>query len=89
VLTDLNILQDEIDTQQDAYYKSNKSKSNQLTSLFYGAAAILRSRQSLNHPTNYQHFTEPEGSLQCSQDPSIAPHLEPGKSSPYHPILFL
>jgi 1,2-phenylacetyl-CoA epoxidase PaaB subunit len=23
VLTDLNILQDEIDTQQDAYYKSN------------------------------------------------------------------
>jgi hypothetical protein len=32
---------------------------------------------------------EPEGSLPCSQEPSTGPYLEQGKSSPYHPILFL
>jgi hypothetical protein len=28
---------------------------------------------------------EPEGSLQCSQEPSTGPHPEPDESSPYHP----
>jgi hypothetical protein len=32
---------------------------------------------------------EPEGSLQCSQEPATAPHPEPDESSPYLPILFL
>jgi hypothetical protein len=30
---------------------------------------------------------EPEGSLPCSQEPSIGPYQEPNQSSPYHPIL--
>jgi hypothetical protein len=31
---------------------------------------------------------EPEGSLQCSQEPSTGPYLKPDESSPYHPILY-
>jgi hypothetical protein len=30
---------------------------------------------------------EPEGSLQCSQEPSTGPCSQPDRSSPYHPIL--
>jgi hypothetical protein len=30
---------------------------------------------------------EPEGSLQCLQEPSTGPYPEPDKSSPYHSIL--
>jgi hypothetical protein len=32
---------------------------------------------------------EPEGSLPCSQKPSIGPSSDPDKSSRYHPILSL
>jgi hypothetical protein len=32
---------------------------------------------------------EPEGSVSCSQEPSIGPYPESDESSPYHPILFL
>jgi hypothetical protein len=32
---------------------------------------------------------EPEGSLPCSQEPSIGPYPEPDQSSPYYPILSL
>jgi hypothetical protein len=35
------------------------------------------------------HFLEPEGSLLCSQEPSIGPYCEPDQSSSYHPMLFL
>jgi hypothetical protein len=31
-------------------------------------------------------FTEPEGSLPCSQEPSTGPYPKPDRSSPYHPI---
>jgi hypothetical protein len=30
---------------------------------------------------------EPEGSLMYPQEPPAGPYLEPGESSPYHPIL--
>jgi hypothetical protein len=30
-----------------------------------------------------------EGSLLCSQEPSIGPYPEPSESNPYHPILIL
>jgi hypothetical protein len=32
---------------------------------------------------------EPEGSLPCSQEPSIGPYPEPDQSSHYQPILIL
>jgi hypothetical protein len=32
---------------------------------------------------------EPEGSLPCSQEPTIGHNPEPDEFSPYHPILFL
>jgi hypothetical protein len=32
---------------------------------------------------------EPEGSLSCSQEPSIDPYPEADESSLYHPFLFL
>jgi hypothetical protein len=32
---------------------------------------------------------EPEGSLQCSQEPSTGPYHEPDESSPYYSILSL
>jgi hypothetical protein len=32
---------------------------------------------------------EHEGSLQCSQEPSTSPYIEPDQSNPYHPILSL
>jgi hypothetical protein len=34
-----------------------------------------------------QYFMEPEGSLPCSQEPSIGPYPDPDKSSPSYPIL--
>jgi hypothetical protein len=32
---------------------------------------------------------EPEALLSYSQEPCTSPYLEPDKSSPYHPILFI
>jgi hypothetical protein len=32
---------------------------------------------------------EPEGSLQCSQEPFTGPYPEPDQCIPYDPILFL
>jgi hypothetical protein len=34
-------------------------------------------------------FMELEGSVPCSQELSVGPSPEPGKSSPYNPILSL
>jgi hypothetical protein len=50
---------------------------------------FLRSRQSLSYLRISQNFTEPDGSLSCSQEPSTSSYPEPDQSSPYHPILFL
>jgi hypothetical protein len=48
--------------------------------------SFFRSRQSLSYSTISEHFTEPEGLLRCSQEPSTGPYPEPYQSSPYHPI---
>jgi hypothetical protein len=49
----------------------------------------MRSCQLRSHSRISQHFTEPKGSLPCSQGPSTGPTPEPDQSSPYHPILSL
>jgi hypothetical protein len=36
-----------------------------------------------------QHFMEPQGSLPCSQEPSIGPYPEQHEPTPYHPVLYL
>jgi hypothetical protein len=58
-------------------------------SLTHGAEPFLRSCQFCSYSRTSQHFTEPEGSLPCSQKPSTGPYSEPDQSSPYHPILSL
>jgi len=35
------------------------------------------------------YYMEPEGLLPCYQDPAIGLCLEPGKSSPHLPVLFI
>jgi hypothetical protein len=52
----------------------------------HGAEPILRSCQLCSYLRTSQHFMEPEGSLQCSQEPSNGPYSEPDQSNPYHPI---
>jgi hypothetical protein len=58
-----------------------------LTNYLHGAEPFLRSSQSLSYSGISQYFTEPEGSLSCSQKPSNFTHPEPDQSSPYHSIL--
>jgi hypothetical protein len=36
-----------------------------------------------------QYFMESEGSLPCSQEPSIDPYPKPGESGAYNPVLSL
>jgi hypothetical protein len=48
----------------------------------------MRNRQSLSFLGISQHFMEPEGSLPCSQEPTIGPYPEPDQSSPYYCIHF-
>jgi hypothetical protein len=38
---------------------------------------------------NSRPFMEPEGSLQCSQQPATGPYPEPDASNPQLPTLFL
>jgi hypothetical protein len=54
--------------------------------LIYGAEPVLRSRQLCSPSGTPQHFMEPEGSIQCSQEPSTGPYPEPYQSTPFHPI---
>jgi hypothetical protein len=49
--------------------------------LTYGAEPSLRSRKLCSHSRTSQHFMEPEGSLPCSQEPSIGPYPEPDLST--------
>jgi hypothetical protein len=56
-------------------------------SLTHGAGPFLRSCQLCSHSGTSQHFTEPEGSLPRSQEPSTGPYPEPDRSNPHHPIL--
>jgi hypothetical protein len=48
------------------------------------ARLFLRSRQSLSYSRIPQYFTEPEGSLPCSHEPSTTPYTEPDQSTPYY-----
>jgi hypothetical protein len=57
--------------------------------LTYGAEPFLRSCQLCSHSRTSQHFTEPEGSLPCSQEPSTGPYPEPDRSSPYTLVMLL
>jgi hypothetical protein len=58
-----------------------------LTNWLHGFEPFLRSRQLCSYSRTSQHFTEPEGSLPCSQKPSTDPYPETGQSSPYYSIL--
>jgi hypothetical protein len=51
--------------------------------LVYGAEPFLRSCKFCSYSRTSQHFMEREGSLSCSQEPSIAPYSAPHWSSPY------
>jgi hypothetical protein len=57
--------------------------------LTYIAEPFLRSCHLCSYLRTSQYFTEPEGSLPCSQEPSTGPYPELDQSSPWHPILFL
>jgi hypothetical protein len=57
--------------------------------LTYRAEPFLRSRQLCSHSRTSQHFMEPEGSSQCSQEPITGSYPEPDRPSPHHPILSL
>jgi hypothetical protein len=51
--------------------------------------SFLKNRQWCSYSRISQHFMEPEGSLQCSQEPSTGPYPERDRSSPYHPVISL
>jgi hypothetical protein len=57
--------------------------------LTYGAEPVLRSCKLCSHSETSQQFTEPVGSLQCSQEPSTGRYPKPDRCSPYQPILSL
>jgi hypothetical protein len=57
--------------------------------LIFGVEPFLRSCQFCSYSRASQHFTEPERSLPCSQEPSDGPYSEPDQSNSYHPILSL
>jgi hypothetical protein len=52
-------------------------------SLTRGAEPLLRSRQLCSYSRIFQHFTEPEGLLSCSQEPFTNPYFEPDQTNPY------
>jgi hypothetical protein len=53
------------------------------------AEPFLRWRQSLSYSRISQHFTEPQVSLQCSQDPSTGASPGSDLSSQHNSVLFL
>jgi hypothetical protein len=60
-----------------------------LYSLTHGAKPFLRSCQLCSYSRTSQHFMEAEGSIPCSQVPSIGLYPQPDQSNPCHPILSL
>jgi hypothetical protein len=68
---------------------SEQNKSSSLHLLTYGTERFLRSCQLCSHSGTSQHFTEPESSSPCSQEPSTGPYPESDRSSPYYPTLSL
>jgi hypothetical protein len=59
-----------------------KSFYSTLTNWLHGAESFLRSRQSLSYSVTSLHFLEPEGSLQCSQEPARNIYPKPNESRP-------
>jgi hypothetical protein len=60
------------------------SKLTPLNKVLLGKLIVILAGQEIPPP-----FTEPDGSLPCSQEPTISPYPEPDKSNPYHPTLSL
>jgi hypothetical protein len=55
--------------------------------LIHGAEPFLRDCQLCSYSRTSQDFTEPEGSLPPSQEPSTGPYPEPDRSNPHHPMI--
>jgi hypothetical protein len=75
-----------------AYLKGGNNNTNiwrRVTAKYTETEPFLRSRQLRSYSRTSQHFTEPEGSLPCSQEPSTGPYPKPDQSSLYHPNLSL
>jgi hypothetical protein len=49
--------------------------------------ALLEEPPTVQPLKNIPAFIEPEGSIQCSQEPFTGPYPEPYQSNPLHPIL--
>jgi hypothetical protein len=69
------------------------TRISQLSWLFiylptYGPEPFLRSCLLCSYPRTAQHFTEPEGSLPCSQEPTNDPYPEPDQCSPSYLSVF-
>jgi hypothetical protein len=50
--------------------------------LTHGAEPFLKSLQWCSRSRTSQHFLGPEGSIPCSQEPSIGPYPKPYQSNP-------
>jgi hypothetical protein len=71
------------------YFQYRKYLTKYTYLLIHEAEPVLRSRQFCSHSRTSKHFTEPEGSIPCSQEPSTSPCPEPYQSSPHHSNLSL
>jgi hypothetical protein len=75
------------DGPQNLSWRYNENKNPRFLSLSQRAEPLLRSRQLCSYSRTSQHFTGPEGSQPCSQEPSTGLYPEPDQSNSYHPIL--
>jgi hypothetical protein len=65
--------------------KEEETPIGEVHSSLYEDKAFLIRLQSLTYSRIFQHFTELEVSLLCSQEPSSGPYHEPDESGPYYP----
>jgi hypothetical protein len=73
------------------HQKIDMLRSNNVWDVIVFHNTYSRSRTLHEEPParTFQHFMEPEGSIPCSQEPSIGPYPETYRPNPYHPILSL